>query len=178
MVFAREGTLWAVPFDRTGLAVTGPEFPILEGVSQALNTNSGSNETGAAQFAVSRSGSLAYIAGSVAPDFKREIILVDRDGRTESIGIEPARYHIVRSVSLPMAPEWHSTRAARSGPTISFDVPWLSRHPKGAARRPGRPTAQASFWGRIGMGTATCSRGRSTVLPAPSTCFPVNSTRL
>ena len=117
LVFAREGTLWAVPFDRTELAVTGPEFPILEGVSQALNTNRGTDDTGAAQFAVSLSGSLAYIAGSVAPDFKREIIWVDRDGRTESIGIEQARYHIVR-----LSPDRSRVALDKGGQIWTYDL--------------------------------------------------------
>ncbi len=96
LVFAREGTLWAAPFDRTDLAVTGPEFRVLEGVSHALHTASGLYNSGAAQFAVSSSGSLAYIGGSVFPESKREILSVDRDGRVEPVGIEPARYHSVR----------------------------------------------------------------------------------
>ncbi len=96
LVFAREAALWAAPFDRAALAVTGSEFPILEGVSQALNTPNGPSETSAAQFTVSPSGSLAYIGGSVFPNDKREIVLVDRQGKEKSIGIDPARYHTVR----------------------------------------------------------------------------------
>ena len=117
LVFAREGTMWAVPFDRAGLTVTGPEFRILEGVSQALNTNRGPDDTGAAQFAVSCSGSLAYIAGSVAPDFERDIILVDRDGREESIGIEPARYHIVR-----LSPDDSRVALDKGGQIWTYDL--------------------------------------------------------
>ena len=97
LVFVREGTLWAVPFDRDSLAVTGPEFPVLDGVSQALYTNTGPLETGAAQFAVSNSGSLAYIGGAVVPERKKEVVWVDRNnGEVEPIGIEPAQYHTVR----------------------------------------------------------------------------------
>ena len=96
LVFAREATLWAAPFDRAGLEVTGPEFPVLEGVSHALYTGGGTSDTGSAQFAVSSSGSLVYIAGSVAPESKREIVWVYRNGEVESIGIEPAKYHTVR----------------------------------------------------------------------------------
>ncbi len=96
LVFAREGTLWAVPFDRAGLAVTGPEFPVLEGVSHALYTGNARDSSGSAQFAVSSTGSLAYIGGSVVPESKRDIVWVDRGGEVESIGIEPAKYHIVR----------------------------------------------------------------------------------
>ena len=96
LVFAREGTLWAVPFDRLGLSVTGPEIPVLEGVSQSLYTRNATFDSGTAQFAVSRSGSLVYVPGSVGFESKREVVWVDRDGDAEAIGIEPAQYSAVR----------------------------------------------------------------------------------
>ncbi len=92
LVFAREGTLWAAPFDLDGLALKGPAVRVLEGVSHSLYARNGRDETGAAQFAFSQSGSLAYIRGSVLPEEKREVIRVGRDGKVETIGIERARY--------------------------------------------------------------------------------------
>ena len=92
LVFARDGTLWAAPFDLDGLALKGPAVRVLEGVSHSLYRRNGPEETGATQFAFSQSGSLAYIRGSVYPEAKREVIQVGRDGEVETIGIEPARY--------------------------------------------------------------------------------------
>ena len=117
LVFAREAALWAAPFDRAALAVTGPEFPILEGVSQALNTNNGLRETGTAQFTVSPSGSLAYIGGSVFPNDEREVVWVDRQGKEESIGIEPARYHAVR-----LSPDGTSVALDLKGQIWTYDL--------------------------------------------------------
>ena len=96
LVFAREGTLWAAPFNRTRLELTGPEVRVLEGVSQALHTGNGGDDTGAAQFAFSSFGSLAYIGGSVVPDRMRDVVWVDHDGVAEVVGIPPARYHGAR----------------------------------------------------------------------------------
>ena len=96
LVFAREGTVWAAPFDRTRLELTGPEVRVLEGISQALYTGNGGTDTGAAQFAFSNFGSLAYIGGSVVPEKMRDIVWVDLDGVAEVVGIPPAQYHGAR----------------------------------------------------------------------------------
>ena len=96
LVFAREGTLMAVPFDLASLEVAGPPVPVLEGVSHALYTPSSGEESGAAQFAFSNSGSLAYIAGSVYPENKRRVVWVNRDGEAEPTRIDPAEYGQVR----------------------------------------------------------------------------------
>ena len=95
LVFARDATLWAAAFDLEGLALIGPEAPVLEGVSQALYTLAAANDTGAAQFAFSNSGSLAYVGGLVFPESKREFVWVGRDGEEEEdlVSVEPARYH-------------------------------------------------------------------------------------
>ena len=97
LVFAREATLIAVPFDLATLSVTGPEVPVLEDVNHALYTGHSLRETGAAQFAFSDSGTLAYIAGSVYPEYKYRVVRVDRKGAVERLeGIEPGSYFSVR----------------------------------------------------------------------------------
>ncbi len=117
LVFARDGTLWAAPFDPAGLAVTGPEFPVLEGVSHALNVGNGRDSNGSAQFAVSNTGSLAYIEGSVYPDSGREVIWVDHGGNAESIGVESARYSTVR-----LSPDGARVALAKSGQIWTYDL--------------------------------------------------------
>ncbi len=96
LVFAREGNLMAAPFDLSNLALTGTFVPVLEGVSHAMYTYMSSLETGAAQFAFSTSGSLAYINGSVWPELKHQVVWVDRDGQVEILGLEPGQYGFLR----------------------------------------------------------------------------------
>ena len=108
LVFAREATLMAVLFDQESLRLTGPAIPVLEGVSQGIHTGYIGMETGAAQFAFSSSGSLAYISGSVFPVVEREVLWVDRRGTEKPTGVPPKKYSKVRlspdNASLAMDP--------------------------------------------------------------------------
>src|SRR5262249_2939665 len=56
LVFARGGVLFAAPFDLHRLTVVGGPVPVVEGVRRAT-------VTGAALFAFSSNGTLAYISG-------------------------------------------------------------------------------------------------------------------
>jgi serine/threonine-protein kinase len=59
IVYAYQGTLFAIPFDLKQLQVKGGPAPVVEGVRRA-----GTN-TGSAHFSFSRTGSLIYISGPV-----------------------------------------------------------------------------------------------------------------
>ena len=72
ILYLHEGTLFAVPFDIDRLAVTGAPVQLVENVS-------GSPGTGGAEFALSRSGTLMYVASEPAPDV---ISWMDRSGRS------------------------------------------------------------------------------------------------
>jgi serine/threonine-protein kinase len=76
VVFAREGSLYAVAFDATRLEATGAERRLIAGVLHY--------ENGAAQFAVGSGGTLAYIAGDAAPR-EHELVWVDRAGEAEPL---------------------------------------------------------------------------------------------
>jgi Tol biopolymer transport system component len=70
LMFVREATLMAQPFDPKTLRLTGEVFPVAESV---------------AQFSVSESGALAYMAGATAA--RQELVWLDRTGkRIESAG--------------------------------------------------------------------------------------------
>jgi serine/threonine-protein kinase len=56
VVYIHDGTLFAEPFDRDRLEVTGQAVQVLEGVSSTA-------DSGAAQFAVSANGTLVYLPG-------------------------------------------------------------------------------------------------------------------
>jgi serine/threonine-protein kinase len=75
LVYSRAGTLYAAPFDAGALRTTGPAVAMLEGVRE----NPGH---GAAQFAVSGNGTLAYVSGGL--EFN-ELVRVDRQGRPTAL---------------------------------------------------------------------------------------------
>ena len=84
LVYATEdGSVRAVPFDATSLEVTGNPVPLIEGVQV--------KDTGAANFSVSDTGSLAYVAGrAVSSDLT--LALVDRNGVADPLNVPPAPY--------------------------------------------------------------------------------------
>jgi len=72
IVYAEGGQLLAVPFDPVRLELTGTASSVLDG----LHT---SPTSGLAYFAVSNTGTLAYLPGSQA-QVERQLVLVDRQG--------------------------------------------------------------------------------------------------
>jgi serine/threonine-protein kinase len=84
IVYMREGTLFAVPFDLQRLEVTGPPAPILEGVVSNLGA-------GSAQFSFSETGNLVYVAGS-GEGQKVSIYWMDREGKFTPLRETPGDY--------------------------------------------------------------------------------------
>ena len=73
IVYARAGSLMAVPFDLKRLEVSGEPVPIVEGVVTTAATSGG------AEYDVGRSGLLAYVPGTArAP--QSSLVWVDRQG--------------------------------------------------------------------------------------------------
>ena len=89
LVYLRRGTLMAVPFDVRRLEVTGAPVGLLADVMQAANTQPVQIDTGAGQFAVSESGSLAYATGGVFPQDRWSLLWMDRMGRSEPLRVAP-----------------------------------------------------------------------------------------
>jgi eukaryotic-like serine/threonine-protein kinase len=81
LVYAQGGNLMAMPFDLQRLAVTGAAVPVVEGVLQ-------SSSSGAAQYSLSGTGSLAYVPGAIQAD-QRRMVWVTRNG-TEQPSTAPA----------------------------------------------------------------------------------------
>jgi hypothetical protein len=92
LIFAREGKLFAVRFNPDRLEVTGPETPVLDGVSHSIHIGSSTRETGVAHFTISATGVLAYAAGTVYPEIKATVVWVDRQGREEPLGVDTRSY--------------------------------------------------------------------------------------
>jgi Tol biopolymer transport system component len=76
LVYVRENTLFAVPFDARRLEVQGNPQPVLSGVLSA----GGPSGTGSIQIAFSSNGTVVYIAGSSLATHSRPVI-VDRSGK-------------------------------------------------------------------------------------------------
>ena len=82
IVYTLEGNLFAVPFDRDSMEVTGGPVSIVEGIQQATSL------TGAGQYAFSDRGGLVYIPGTGA-DVASQLVWVDRNGQIEPLPFEP-----------------------------------------------------------------------------------------
>jgi len=81
LVFLRRGQLFAVSFDGERLEKRGPEVPVLDTVAQSLTAGNYSDVTGAGQFAVAATGTLAWVPGPVVPYADLALVTVDRRGQ-------------------------------------------------------------------------------------------------
>ncbi len=87
LVYLREGTLFAAPFDVERLELVGAPVPALEGIA----SNPG---PGGAQFAASDSGTLVFLpGGSLVPALPIEWL--DKDGRTRPLRAVAAIYFVI-----------------------------------------------------------------------------------
>ena len=110
LVFVRDGDLWAAPFDPRALETTGPPALVIEGVAME-------ERTGASQFAVSDTGTLAYHPGEMLRE-RHEVLLYDREGKVRSPFPERLSFNALR-----FSPD--GTRAALAVPEgPDFDI-WI-----------------------------------------------------
>ena len=88
LLFARNGTLFAVAFDPDRLETSGPEVPMVPGLA-------GDEIAGHSQFAVAANGTLVYVPGIVSGAAGRAstIVHVDRDGSAEALTLELRDYN-------------------------------------------------------------------------------------
>jgi serine/threonine-protein kinase len=93
LVFIREATLFAAPFDIGRLEVSGPAVPVIQGVMT-------STLTGSARFAASDAGTLVYVPGSDVAANPTPIRWLDRSGKTA-----PMRATAAISSSLDFSPD-------------------------------------------------------------------------
>ncbi len=107
LIYARAGTLLAVPFDATRWEVTGEPTPVLEGVRHGM----------AAQFALTQDGTLAYIASAAGGGRSRALVWVDREGREQAVGLEPGVYYYPR-----IAPDGLSLAMSVAGQDLNIDI--------------------------------------------------------
>jgi serine/threonine-protein kinase len=77
LVYVRGGTLFAAPFDLDQLKLTGEATPVVEGVSYAV-------DSGVPHFAISTSGTLAYLPAS-KPTGLTQLGWADREGTITNV---------------------------------------------------------------------------------------------
>ncbi len=85
ILYMHEGTLFLVPFNPGSLQVTGTPVPVLDGIS----ANPGD---GSAQFSLSESGTMAYVAGSSRRQLA-SIEWMDRQGNFTPVRETPGDYY-------------------------------------------------------------------------------------
>lgn len=80
LVYAELGKLLAAPFDLSSSKVTGPAVTLLQDLRTEV--------FGGAQFTFSQDGTLVYVSGTDSQ--LASLVWVDRQGRTEPLGLPPA----------------------------------------------------------------------------------------
>jgi serine/threonine-protein kinase len=97
LLFARRGTLVAVPFDARRAEVIGSPVVVLDDVMQAMNGSAGGARVDAAQVAVSAAGHLAWIPGGITPDRPGSVLWLARRGIATPIEeVGERQFHGVR----------------------------------------------------------------------------------
>jgi serine/threonine-protein kinase len=141
LVYSRDGTLFAVPFDETRLAVTGGPVPVQQGIGGATGG------PGATQAAWSVSGSLVFVLGGASSYGDRALVWINRQGKEERAAapLRPYGFQYETApvkvspdgtrVALTIVPDSvRSTPAARQSSTSGPDI-WVLDIARGALTR-------------------------------------------
>ena len=92
IVYALSGVLFAVPFDRRALTVTGGAVPVVEGVKRSSTGTSATTH-----FSVSSTGSLVFVPGPASTSSGRfDLGMFGRDGTVQALKLPPAPYEYPR----------------------------------------------------------------------------------
>jgi eukaryotic-like serine/threonine-protein kinase len=107
VLYARDGKIFAIPFDFEQLKALGQSFAVLEGVLMSRNS-------GVANYDVSASGDLVYIPGIVDKG-ERTLVWVDRQGNAEPLKLPPRPYLHPR-----ISPDMRQLAVEIEGPNHNF----------------------------------------------------------
>jgi eukaryotic-like serine/threonine-protein kinase len=107
LVFARQGTLWAAPFDPSQAKISGAPTPVLAGVMA-------STSFGTDQFDTSQNGVLVYIPGASAEP-ERVVTALDRSGKARTLTAEKRPYE-----DLSLSLDGHYLAMTLEGPQWSI----------------------------------------------------------
>ncbi len=114
IVFGRSGAILAAPFDSHGLKLLGQPVPVVESVMP-------DSAYGIEQFAVSRSGVLAYVAG-VRTAVKRRIVMADRKGVSTTVTADANSYE-----DLSLSPDGREVAMTVEGASWNIWIYHLDR---------------------------------------------------
>jgi serine/threonine-protein kinase len=89
LVYVQGGNLLAIPFDLAALEIRGSPAPVAENVTTSGVPGRAIN---VAHVAISRTGTLAYVAGGFVEASPRTLVWVDRDGAEEPLGVPDRPY--------------------------------------------------------------------------------------
>jgi serine/threonine-protein kinase len=107
IVYARGGSLYAVPIDHRKLEAAGTPVKVADGVLMSINT-------GFAYFDISPGGDLAYAAGPVE-NGERRLYWVDRQGKAEQLPLPPRSY-----LNPRLSPDGKQLAVEVEGPNHDF----------------------------------------------------------
>lgn len=108
LLYYQAGTLMAVPLDPDRLEISSTPVPVLEGIRSS--SVYGASFGGGAQFAVSRTGTLAYVPGT-EEESASALVWVDRQGVAEPLPAPSRLYNYPRAspdgkqVAVSIAPD-------------------------------------------------------------------------
>ena len=141
LVYSREATLFALPFDAARLAVTGSPVPVQEGIQQTARVGGG--QSGAAQVAWSDQGTFVFVPGSTTSTV-RSLVWIDRQGQEEPASA-PERPYLAGSalrispdgsqVALSILPESQSRVPATTARSAFASDLWVWHIARGSLTR-------------------------------------------
>jgi eukaryotic-like serine/threonine-protein kinase len=120
LAYIRQGALWVAPLDLRRLVLAGSPGPVLDVDLSAVSGNG--------HFAVSNTGTLAYLPRRSTRSRERHVVWAGRDGGEEPTGIAPGPY-----ARAAVSPDGTRIALAASGPE-SRDL-WLYTAPRGTLTR-------------------------------------------
>ena len=163
LVYVSDGVLLARSFDATRLELSGAPLGVLDNVMQAIGSGNSNLDTGAAQVAISATGTLAYVRGGSYPAHKGRLMWVSAQGQETPTGVAPDAY---------MAP-----RLSPDGQRIAIML-HPSRHDVWTHTPPDGPSSRITFGGLNTFPVWTPDGGRLTISRAqrgPSHLFSVSA---
>jgi serine/threonine-protein kinase len=101
LIYGKDGTLFAAPFDVDRLELTGPAVPVVQGVRM-------DPEAGNAEFSVSEIGTLVYVRGSAIDRTRAPVHWLDRRGQSPPLHGSPL--------------SWSSPRFSPDGRRIALTI--------------------------------------------------------
>ncbi len=130
LLYMKNGTLVAAPFDVERGEITGASVTLVNDVMHAVNSGSSEFNQGTGQFAVSASGVLAYLRGGIAPNRSIQPTWVDKGGTETPVAEPPGSLNNPR-----LSPDGRLLAFARARPdSVRRDI-WVRDLSRGASSR-------------------------------------------